>query len=163
MRLNDGGYSRVQYTPRLLRAKAKEVAACLPALMHSTGATSVVVTGKSGIAMAFAVCMLIDINIVVVRKRGENSHGNPIEGADGTCLGDYLVLDDFVSSGETVRNIRDSIEERERLGGCKTKAHCVGVLQYLLNGVDEKPAVAPGVSKRLGVPCYEMPSTQYRM
>jgi adenine/guanine phosphoribosyltransferase-like PRPP-binding protein len=130
MRLDSGGYSRKQYDPVLLRDTARNVAQRLPGLMQETGATCVAVTGKSGMALAFATLMLIDFNLVVVRKRGENAHGSPVEGRDGVHLHKYLILDDFVSSGRTVREIVALLTERA-LRSNSAALECVGVVEYL--------------------------------
>lgn len=105
--------------------------------------------------------MLIDFPLMVVRKRGENSHGNPVEGTEGIDIKRYLVLDDFVSSGATVRNLCEIVEER----ACSTVgAHprCVGVLQYLRSDTYAEPAdyVVGNVRMPEGhesVPVYSMP------
>lgn len=129
MKVFDGGYSRNQYDVALLRARAKEIAECLPKIMRRVDADAVVVTGKSGISLAFATLMLIDFPLVVVRKRGENSHGNPIEGKDCTTLTRYLILDDFVSSGTTVTNIMESIQDYAEARG-KECPNLVGIVEY---------------------------------
>lgn len=135
MFFNDGGYSANQFNTTLLRKTAKRIAAHLPKRMEATGAQAVAVTGKSGISLAFATLMLIDFPIIVVRKRGENSHGNPVEGTPDVDVGKYLILDDFVSSGQTVRNIVELIEEVSY--GRATQPRCVGVIQYTRERVEE--------------------------
>lgn len=129
MNVYDGGYSRNQYDVNLLRARAKELAEYLPKIMRRVDADAVVVTGKSGLSLAFATLMLIDFPLVVVRKRGENSHGNPIEGKDYTTFTRYLILDDFVSSGTTVTNIMDSIKEYAEARGPECP-ELVGIVEY---------------------------------
>lgn len=137
MYLTDGGYSEVQFNTALLRARAHEVAALLPEVMRRLGADAVAVTGKSGLSLAFATLMLIDFPLIVVRKRGENSHGNPIEGTPGVDVRKYLILDDFVSSGGTIETMVGSIDEM--CAGRKEPLRCVGVLQYLRGGTGYSP------------------------
>lgn len=161
MYLNAGGYSEVQYNSARLRLKAQEIARILPEMMQRLDAQAVAVMGKSGLSLAFAVSMLIDFPLMVVRKRGEYSHGNPVEGTEEIDIKRYLVLDDFVSSGDTVRNLCEIVEER----ACSTVgAHprCVGVLQYMRqNCTDDPPdyvACTVWMPKwREGVPVYSMP------
>lgn len=132
MQLNTGGYSRVQYNPEELRGTAKQVAKVLPKLMQELGANTVAVTGKSGLALAFATLMLIDFPLMVVRKRGEMTHGSPIEGPEGHVVGNYIILDDFISSGTTVRTMIDQINEYQEVNWEYgfIKPVCVGVLEY---------------------------------
>ena len=129
MNVYDGGYSRNQYDVNLLRARAKELAEYLPKIMRRVDADAVVVTGKSGLSLAFATLMLIDFPLIVVRKRGENSHGNPVEGKDYTEFSRYIVLDDFVSSGTTITNIMDSIGEYAEARN-KNAPELVGIVEY---------------------------------
>lgn len=109
MRLTDGGYSTVMFNTGMLQATAKALSTRIPEVMHEVGADCVAVTGKSGIALAFATLALVHFPILVVRKVGEKSHGNPIEGTHNHRAARYLVLDDFVCTGDTLRAIRDSI------------------------------------------------------
>lgn len=135
---NDGGYSDTQYDNAKLREAAKLVAAKLPLIMRETGAQAVAVTGKSGLSLAFAALMLIDFPLIVVRKRGENSHGANIEGTSGIEVEKYLILDDFVSSGRTVRTIVEELEmyaaQRACDGGDRRDIRCVGVVEYRRSG-----------------------------
>lgn len=129
MNLNDGGYSTVQYTPSRLRAKAAQLAELIPKAMAETGADAVCVTGKSGIALAFATLMLVDFPLVVVRKRGEKTHGSMIEGENGTSFTKYLILDDFIASGMTLDSIVDIIDQQAEVRNVATPK-LVGVVLY---------------------------------
>ena len=129
MRLTDGGYNEVQYHRELLLSKVEQLRNRLPEIMELTGADSVVVSGKSGISMAFALQMVLDFNLVVVRKRGEGSHGEPVEGRSGAEMHRYIILDDFVATGSTVRRIRHDLEDYAGFVGQKPP-QCVGVLTY---------------------------------
>lgn len=155
MRFNDGGYSETQYCPRKLREAAQLVAKLLPCIMRETGAQAVAVTGKSGLSLAFATLMLIDFPLIVVRKRGENSHGSNIEGTCGVDVDKYLILDDFVSSGSTVRTIVQELElYNESIAPYDEPTHeirCVGVVEYKKFGGSTRSV---GV---LGASGYEAP------
>ena len=101
-----------------------------------TGSTSVVVHGNSGVSCGFAALMLskTDFNLVLLRKDNDNSHGAPIEGPEGHRLKRYLILDDFLSSGNTLNRIRDKIatlhEQRRIYDLDEEKPECVGVVFY---------------------------------
>lgn len=134
MRLYDGGYSDVQYNTGILRSHAQMLADFIPRMMQEYDADCIAVMGKSGISLAFATLMLIDFPIMVVRKRGENSHGNPIEGTHMHVAKRYLILDDFVSSGETVRNIVSLINEKASFSQNGFVPQCAAVLAYKSTG-----------------------------
>lgn len=131
MQFTDGGYSRNQYDYNLLRARANELAEAIPRLMRETNADAIAVTGKSGQALAFATSMLIGFPLIVVRKPNDGSHSwERVEGTEGVEVKRYLVLDDFVSSGTTIRNIVGAIDNRAHklMVG---KVTCVGVICYM--------------------------------
>lgn len=130
MYFTDAGYSDTHFNTAKLRNKAKALALVLPGLMERNEVDAVVVTGKSGMSLAFATLMLIDFPLVVVRKRGENSHGNNIEGPRTINVRRYIVLDDFISSGATVRTIVQDINDLAT-ALFETAPECVGVLQYM--------------------------------
>ncbi len=123
------GYSRHQFQHEELRATAQRIAKRIPELLHSLGADAVVVTGKSGMSVAFAAMMFADLPLVVVRKRGENSHGSMIDGVEGLVVRKYIILDDFVSSGDTVRTIVRDMEQYANACGVEAPQP-VGVACY---------------------------------
>ena len=124
----DGGYSAIQFNTTSLRETVQRLSLAVPKMMRDLEADAIVVTGKSGISLAFALKMLIDVPVVVVRKKGENSHGSSIEGDGFTDVQKYIVLDDFVSSGATVRQIQQDMYDRAAV--CNGHVVCVGVLEY---------------------------------
>lgn len=131
MIIRGNGYSNYQFNHINLKAKAQEIADRLPGLMLETGADAVVVTGKSGMSMGFATLMLIDFPLVVVRKGGELSHGNPVEGDGRTDIKKYLIMDDFICRGNTVVNIIKAMNEKaDSCGYEPDDVQCVGVLRY---------------------------------
>lgn len=129
MQVYDGGYNGIQFNSKLLRETAQAIAARLPTLMAELDAGTIVVTGKSGVSLGFAVAMLLDFPLVVVRKSGEASHGSDVEGPNGHIVGRYIVLDDFVQSGTTIRTIADKLSNRASTSGL-APVECVGVLCY---------------------------------
>ena len=84
---------------------------------------AVVIRGMSGALMATYVAEKYGVRIIIVRKEDETTHGEPIEG--GWEYGSpYIILDDFVSTGETIGIIKSTMDK-----GCPN-AECVGVLLY---------------------------------
>lgn len=69
----------------------------------------VAVTGKSGMAVAFAALALEQFNLVTIRK-GESTHGDMIEGT-ADRLDRYVFLDDFVSSGSTRDRVQSELDK----------------------------------------------------
>lgn len=74
--------------------------------------------GNSGAGIAFPVSYATGIPLICVRK-GENSHGNCIEGAN-LKIDRYLILDDFIDMGHTVKAIIDTLHNDI----------CVGIYLY---------------------------------
>ena len=129
MILTDGyatGYSQAK-----VRKKAKFAAHAISELMARTNADSVVVYGNSGVSCGFAALMYHNFNLVLLRKDNDNSHGSPIEGPEGHEVRRYLILDDFISSGETVRRVRRKVTELsfQRIAGTDLP-ECVGIVLY---------------------------------
>lgn len=131
MRVNGAGYNDHMYNREELLRTVKRIAQRLPAIMAETGADSIAVQGKSGIAVAFALQLYFDVPVMVVRKPDESSHGNDVEGNDEHDYHKYLVLDDFVASGTTAKRIIDQTDEywglRRRNG---EQPVCVGIVEY---------------------------------
>lgn len=104
MFFDNAGYSSYQFNERF-RENAGYAAKRIKETLARFDAQAVVVTGKSGMALAFGAKMLVNFPLVVVRKAGDSSHGFRIEGTPDTRVDRYVILDDFVVSGDTVRRI----------------------------------------------------------
>ena len=128
------GYNHF-YAPERVASMAKATAYAIADIMEKHGIHTVVVHGNSGVSMGFAAMMYAHANfpatewfdLVLVRKDNDNSHGDAIEGTSE--LGDFIILDDFVASGNTIRRIMDktALLCAQRL--CDTPK-CHGVLVY---------------------------------
>lgn len=84
--------------------------------------------GMSGAAIAFPVSYEIKIPLICVRK--DSSHASDIVGGSYEEIISYLILDDFISSGQTVTEI----DHKATTAGYK-KLECVGVLLYKSPGM----------------------------
>ncbi len=126
------------YSAEQVRRRAEFTAKAITSLSRSTGATSVVVHGNSGVSCGFAALMVADtpFNLVLLRKDNDNSHGSPIEGPEGHRLEGYLILDDFVSSGRTLNTVRDKIKKLHRQIWSFEQVECLGVVLYNHHHVD---------------------------
>lgn len=85
---------------------------------------SIVCTGLSGLLVSPVIAERLDKQLVIVRK-GESSHGSDIEMDWRNNIGNYVILDDFTESGETITRIRNKMVKHFPLG-----ADCVGVYMY---------------------------------
>lgn len=80
-------------------------------------------SGLSGASIAFPLSVAMGIPLVCIRKRTDMTHSNRlVEGQ--VDVRKYLIVDDFVDTGKTVKNIRQEIEQQ-----CKN-AQCVGILLF---------------------------------
>lgn len=107
---------------------ARRVAGALKIMQEQLHFDAVVVHGNSGVSIGFAALVMHDFNLVLLRKDNDNSHGSPIEGPNGLNMQSYIILDDFIGTGATVRRIISKIDQLAAQKG--SKAVCAGVLQY---------------------------------
>lgn len=63
--------------------------------------------GMSGAMIAGPVAYRLNKPTTVIRKPDENKHSN--NNVEGMLTGRYIILDDFISSGETVESIMDAL------------------------------------------------------
>ena len=120
------------YSQERVRKKAQFAAAAIANLAQAVNADCVIVHGNSGVSCGFAALMYHNFNLVLLRKDNDNSHGYPIEGPEGHRIERYLILDDFISSGETVRRVRRKVTElwRQRQHDDMDLPQCVGIVLY---------------------------------
>jgi hypothetical protein len=111
-----------------------------PALIDSivkrvkeSGCDTIIGTGISGVAPLMMVSYFSDVPYAVARKEGDTRHcSHSVVGPVGEKV---LIIDDFVSSGRTIRRIMEAIEkEIDRklswTGGTAGTVTIVGVLTY---------------------------------
>lgn len=98
-------YSGSMFDRKQLRNRLGTLVKALPEIMKRHEADSLFVTGKSGIAMAFPLLTRLPVKIITVRKPGEDSHGSTFEGPSEFEPKRFMILDDFVSTGETVNRV----------------------------------------------------------
>jgi adenine/guanine phosphoribosyltransferase-like PRPP-binding protein len=83
----------------------------------------IVFSGYSGALIAPTAALRVKKPMGFVRKPGEASHGVPIEITDESCgNGRYVIVDDFISTGETVKRLIKSLTD----WNCKMR--CVGIV-----------------------------------
>ena len=84
---------------------------------HSVG---IVCTGLSGILVGVSAAEKTEREFAIVRKPNEQSHGCQVEGYK---LAEYVIVDDFMDSGDTIRNILTAMEKRNT-------ATCKAIILY---------------------------------
>lgn len=74
---------------------------------------AVVLSGTSGTWLG-ALLVMAGHNVILVRKPGECSHGEQIE---GICIPEEIrkvvIIDDFICSGDTLRRIKEGLEMKD--------------------------------------------------
>lgn len=129
------GYSEVMFSSQKYRNVMAKLVRTLPAFMDQVDTRTIVVTGKSGMAIAFALQLFLDVDIVVIRK-GESSHGDHIEG-NGTYFDRYIFLDDFISSAGTYRRVKAELAKAAAIRNWDTP-RCVGIVEYQHYGTAQR-------------------------
>jgi orotate phosphoribosyltransferase len=80
-------------------------------------------TGSSGAALAFPLSYLMKLPLIHVRKSDKNHYGGSIEGTVSSKR--YVIVDDFIASGTTVRRILKAIKKEY-----KHPVEAVGIFLY---------------------------------
>lgn len=98
------------------------------AIRKRTGFDTIAFTGMSGAAMAFLLSHWMNVPLICVRKKNDNSHfvtqtSKILEG-NVADVRKYLIVDDFIASGHTIQYVIDSIQTSN------LSAECVGILMY---------------------------------
>lgn len=101
---------------------------CKALLEPLPGFEVIAVTGLSGLLVAPTVAMELGKYLVVVRKEDEKRHSDfEVEGCRGGY--NYVILDDFLQSGNTVCRILTRVGRHTDY-----RAKCLGVLEYRYSG-----------------------------
>lgn len=81
----------------------------------------IVCCGMSGALVAPDVARKLNKKLVIVRKR-DGSHGHDVELCFNEDIGNYVIVDDLIESGKTIKLIRRRLH-------CY-KGRCVGIYLY---------------------------------
>ena len=111
------GYCSNAQAPQAHMMVLENIRNLLVRLMRETGANCIAVRGTSGLSMAYGMRMLDLLKnrellpFVMVRK-DDGHHGGPVESLNFNVqeIGGYLILDDFISSGNTINKIIEKME-----------------------------------------------------
>lgn len=84
--------------------------------------------GMSGALVAPMLAHHMKKGLLVVRKPSEQSHGAKVEGMIDAER--YIIVDDFISSGKTVKEIQETIHHYRKAINEPVSAKCVGIFLY---------------------------------
>lgn len=97
------------YNPKKLKWVIGRLARHIRAVHKAGPIDAIACRGSSGMAVAFPLSAMLGIPVVNIRKEKEDSHGKPVEGPDGVIVKRYVIVDDLIASGGTVRAIMDGL------------------------------------------------------
>jgi len=91
--------------------------------------------GMSGIVIAVPLAMRLNKGIIIVRKDVKGSHGSKIEASPAikNNIVRYIIVDDFIDTGKTIKTIKKEVEDVDWIGYGKddaVKFDLVGVVLY---------------------------------
>ena len=93
-------------------------------LRRELGFDAIAFTGSSGAALAFPLSFQLQIPLIHVRKGSSHYYGGAIEGTVSSKK--YLIVDDFIESGSTIKRIIRKIKSV-----LKEQAQPVGIYLYV--------------------------------
>jgi hypothetical protein len=112
-------YAAQLYDPRTLRETMERATEAARKIRTTIPFDAIAFRGSSGAALAYPISAALEVPAVYVRKPTESSHGRSIEGPS-TEVSRYLIVDDMISSGATVRAVMAALHPAE----------CVAILLY---------------------------------
>jgi len=125
----DGGYGWTLLGPTSLKREMQRAIRAFRILQEKMQIDAIAFSGSSGAAIAFPLALRYKLPLIYVRKEDEKSHGVKVEVNTTDHLKTYIIVDDFVCSGSTVKHITDSIQKKtKKLGWAGPK--CLGIYCY---------------------------------
>lgn len=96
-------------------------------MRREVGFDTIAFQGTSGAAAAYILAKELYVPLICIRKENDKSHYTRDNGLfEGSLEAKrYIIVDDFICSGATVRRIENIIHEK-----LKGEAKCVGYLMY---------------------------------
>lgn len=126
-------YLRGLFLPHSFQAKVSH-AVCILSRFGLSRFDRIAFSGMSGAMIAPAVACELGKTLVMVRKSSDKTHSSfKVEGE--LLRGNYVIIDDQISSGRTVRRIQQQIheaEENEKAWGSSPKI-CVAIYTWMDN------------------------------
>lgn len=105
------GYEEAVFRPDKFKKLVKQMAEGLDRLKNITPFQALAASGQSGFMLIGALSYEIGVPIITVRKTNEEA--TTMERVSGYLGADsYVIVDDLIGSGRTIKHIVDSIEHR---------------------------------------------------
>jgi len=121
-------YLQHVFTPEIFPRTVDSTIKKVEELKKETDFDTIAFTGISGAAMAFILSHWLDVPLLCVRKQGESSHYHQLTRKilEGNVhdVRKYIIVDDFIASGSTLRRVVDAINHGNYM------AKCVGLVMY---------------------------------
>lgn len=130
------GYGWAGMSPDVLAEALQYASRRFVVLRKELNFDAIAFTGSSGCAIAFHLAVQHKIPLIYVRKPDEKSHGDRIECNSSVDIQRYLIVDDFVFSGDTITSIVITIQKlvppqhRSPDEPYQSAPKCVGVLCF---------------------------------
>lgn len=113
------GYHEIAFSHE---ARGKAVERLAGALLEYPQNVGIVCTGLSGILVGVALADHTKREFAIVRKPNEETHSS--YSVEGYILDEYVIVDDFMDGGETVKRILEKMSDRTLQSVCR------GILLY---------------------------------
>ena len=108
-----GGYGWAGNEPAILHRRMKNAVPVFERLRYHLNFDAVAFSGSSGCCIAFVLAYETNIPLLYVRKPRERSHGSLLEcNVKNTPIKKYLIVDDFIDTGDTVRDMVNRINRQ---------------------------------------------------
>lgn len=120
-------YLKTIFEPAIFQATVKKTIEHARLLQKEVEFDTIAFSGVSGAGMGFILGHALNLPVLVMRRDGDGSHyrqyrATPLEGNFGVRR--YLVVDDFIASGDTVNRLIKTINAECPL------ADCAAILTY---------------------------------
>ncbi len=130
------------YAPKVLKTFVKYIRS------SKVQFDTIVCRGTSGLLVAPFVAMAMKKHLIIVRKSDGNHYGSPTEGY--TNPGRFIIVDDFIASGNTCRTIIQTILSNFQ----RTNPKCVAIFCYRSCG--DNFTYKPELGEDVKIPCWSM-------
>jgi len=130
-----------------LQTRAKIVSRNLLRLKKVLSYDAIAFRGYSGAGMAFPVSYVTGLPLLLVRKTtvdnkiNDSSHGYVLHGDERKDITKYIILDDIIASGNTVRDIIRTVERRTFHPELPSRVECVGVCLYSIEASSNRHSI----------------------
>lgn len=115
------GHESAIHYPRILSNTAQRVGEFCN--KHKIGV--VVACGVSGIPVASVASAIYDLHLIIVRKHSDCRHTSlNVQGPTDIDIREYVIVDDLIDTGDTIRHILSNMNE------VSPKSECKAILLY---------------------------------